>query len=711
MTAENKKTRRILSLCLTAALAAAFFSSGALEAAAVYEPLTLKIGDFTQRARLSGGSGGEQLGSDVLLVDLNADGFTDVIASSTFFSGAEQTWRGKTGIYWGPHYRDREKTEIIGENKNDQLGTALAQGDLNGDGYADLAISAYQADYKDAKKAGKVYVFFGGPLWPIAQTRSAAEADIVFHGEENEERLGLALTSGDINGDKVADLLISAPGGRDQQARVYIILGGNYFPPNHRYDVKRDALIIVYGTKNELFGSDLAVGDYDGDGVGDLAIGAYAASTEGKEQNGKVYSIPGRKITATRDASAKYEYNLLEYPQIARVFSGKQNQEWFGFSTMGKNLNGDKYDDLVVGSFMYLYQEKTGKVSVFQGHREFFSDKDPKPQNQIVGEGGQNLLGAAAAFADLNGDDNPELILGAPGVALEGDAAPGTLYVLPEFNLAGDGGFEIGRDIAHSNISSVENDDWFGASVAAADLNKDGMADLVIGAPYADGGKGQNNGAVYVLWGQADLSFRPLPSVSSSASMTRGEAIAAILKSLRLEEKEAAFLDQCQKELSFCLFTFSVQSSYQALSLGELDLYPDLPKEHAHYDAIIKATMLDLVQGYFNENNSPFRPDASLQRIHALKIVLGAMGELEWKYPFELKKIYAGGVSDRPAAFTDVDLADPQMWWYHRYLNRALEIGLIEGGGEFRPHADISRAEMEKLLANAQAATLRSAAF
>lgn len=702
MTAENKKTRGTLLFCVTIALFAAFVSAGGgAIAAAVYPRQSLRVADFTQRARFSGDSGGEQMGSEVLLMDLNGDGYSDLITSSTFFSESEQIWRGKTGIYWGPHYRDREKTEIVGENKNDQLGTALTQGDLNGDGYSDLVISAYQADYNGAEQAGKVYVFFGGPFWQIVQTRSAAEADIVFHGEQAGERLGLALAGGDINGDKIADLLISAPGGEGQQSKVYAILGGDYFPPNHRYDVKRDALIIVYGTKNELFGSDLAIGDYDGDGVGDLAIGAYAASADNKDQNGKVYAIPGRKIPATRDTSAKYEYNLLEYPRIARVFSGKQNQEWFGFSAMAKNINGDKYDDLVVGSFMYLYQEKTGKISVFQGHREFFSDDDTKPQYQIAGAGGQNLLGAAAAFADLNGDDNPELILGAPGVALEGDAAAGALYVLPEFNLAGDGDFEIGQDIAHAIITSAENDDWFGASVTAADLNKDGYADLVVGAPYADGGKGQDNGAVYVLWGPADLSFPPTPS-APSASLTRGEAIAAILQSLRLEEKEADFLNQCQKDLPFCLFTFSVQSRYERLSVSDLDLYPDLPKEHPHYAAIIKATMLDLVQGYFNENNSPFRPDASLQRIHALKMVLGAMGELEWKYPFELNKLYAGGVSDRPSVFIDVDLHDPQMWWYHRYLNRALEIGLIEGGGEFRPHEAISRAEMENLLTKAQ---------
>lgn len=651
-----------------------------------------EIYSFKRISSLLGKFGGEQLGSEVVIGDLNKDGYKDIVASSTFYS-EDKVWQGKTSIYWGPNYNLKKTTEIFGENENDQLGTAMTILDINNDNIDDLVVGAYQARYEENDEAGKVYVFYGNEDLHKKTLISAPEADIVFHGENKNERLGLSLTSGDVNGDKIDDLLISAPGAEGDQSKVYVILGGDYFPKNHRFEVKKDAKIIIYGTKNELFGSDISVGDFNGDGIGDVVIGAYNASYEDKQQNGKVYILKGRELEATRDTNNKLEYDLLRFPDMAKTFSGRQTKEWFGFNVKAMNTNEDAYDDLVVGSFMYLYKEKSGKSTIYHGSKSFFENEEDDHQIQIIGDDSENLLGASFAMGDIDGDNNPEFVLGAPGVNLNQNAATGKLFVIPEINNSGDGTFLIDREIENYFVSGFQNNDWFGSSVEVNDLDKDGLADIIVGAPYISGDNGQGLGAVYIFWGSKQIEFKNVEN-ENDQYIKRGEAVAQIVNTLGLTEKYSDFLNKCAEEIEYCLFTFAAQSNYNQISLAEGILYPDVNKNTSHYEEIMTATKLELVQGFFTEDNSPFKPDSSLKRIHALKIILNASGDMKWKYKFEL----AGEEKEITKNFDDISADKDYMWWYSRYLDKAVELGYLKAGGDFRPDEEITKNELEELL-------------
>lgn len=673
---------------------------GADSVNAVYEKMLYKNSNLSAKIKFSGQSPGEQMGSEIVIGDFNSDANKDIAISSTFFSSDEKTWRGKVSIYWGPEYSDNQKTEIIGDENNDQLGTALSRGDINDDGVDDLIVGAYKADFEKNDSAGQVYIFNGDKNFSNKKKLMASSANIIFHGEQANERLGLSLASGDVNGDDVEDLLISAPGAEGEQSKVYVLLGGSYFPDNHRFEVKKDALIIIYGTKDDLFGSDLSIGDYNGDGIGDITIGAYSASSEGKEQNGKVYVIKGRVITASRDTNNKLEYDLLKYPGISKIFFGKQSKEWFGFSTLSQNTNDDDFDDLIIGSFMYLYKSKSGKMTIYHGGADFFEPTNDNYQIQVIGDDTQNLLGAAFGMGDINGDGNQEMIMGAPGISLSDAAGPGALYFLPEINHSADGTFLFEREILHAIFFGDQNDDWFGAAVSVSDLNNDGIDDIVVGAPYSDSEIGSDNGSSFIYWGSQENLF--VNENKKESLIGRGEAVSQIIGQLEIRARNEDFLNKCEKNIQYCLFTFSAQSKYSDLSLEKLILYPDVPQTYQYYDDINIATMLDLVHGYTNMDESPFGPEETLKRVHAVKIILGAMNELSWKYKFELEKMYNGKLSEKSSVFDDVSSDVSHMWWYTRYLNRAAEVGLVAEGGLFRPDDDISRQELAEMLTNAK---------
>src|SRR5439155_9210767 len=101
----------------------------------------------------------------------------------------------------------------------DQFGINVAgQGDLNGDGYDDFAVSGFLNDAAGAD-AGRVYVYFGGP-------NADGAPDLVMTGEAPGDNLGQLGDSGDVNGDGYPDMLIGANGNNAGTGRAYLYFGG-----------------------------------------------------------------------------------------------------------------------------------------------------------------------------------------------------------------------------------------------------------------------------------------------------------------------------------------------------------------------------------------------------------------------------------------------------------------------------------------------------
>ncbi|MGL5831335.1 MAG: S-layer homology domain-containing protein, partial [Candidatus Altimarinota bacterium] len=117
--------------------------------------------------------------------------------------------------------------------------------------------------------------------------------------------------------------------------------------------------------------------------------------------------------------------------------------------------------------------------------------------------------------------------------------------------------------------------------------------------------------------------------------ISRGQATRMVLEHFDLKNKHAEFLKDCQEEINFCLQEFSGRSLFSEIKVDPLVLYPDVYPAYQYYEDINLATKLDLVRGYFLEENSPFRPEQPISKVEALKIALNAAGELKGEQRFE----------------------------------------------------------------------------
>lgn len=327
-----------------------------------------------------------------------------------------------------------------GENSGDRHGFAIAGGlDLNGDQIPDLAIGAnYYSPPSPSSRFGRVYLHFGGPTVGVTPDRDMT-------GTIWSE-FGSALDiAPDLDGDGLPDLVIGAPYAVaetiDSPGRVYVYNGGvglDEFPE-----------WTLSGTLSfEGFGASVAgIGDFNGDGYGDLAVGSPLHSSEVFE-GGRVsvfYGGPGR------DA-------------VADLFSTGTSTvaAHFGSTVRGlKDFNGDGLGDLVA------LEPQTETVSLFLGSAtspDLIDDLSITLRGYVLG-----------AVGDVNGDGLSDFAIGHPGAG--GDEGRVEVYFgastpdgTPDWILSGNPGEHLGYSIA-----------------SAGDVNGDGYDDILVGGRGSTG--------------------------------------------------------------------------------------------------------------------------------------------------------------------------------------------------------------------------------
>ncbi len=179
---------------------------------------------------LEGESGGDGAGSSVEVAgDVNGDGYDDLTVGAVYHDvGASNA--GAAYLMLGPITLDQSLTtaaaKFVGESSSDYLGyTAMAGGDINDDGFDDVAVGAYSND-DGGSNAGKAYVFLG----PVSGTVRAEWADVGLVGEGSSDYFSVAGAGGaDLTEDGYDDLLIGAwgdDGNGSQSGAIYIFEGG-----------------------------------------------------------------------------------------------------------------------------------------------------------------------------------------------------------------------------------------------------------------------------------------------------------------------------------------------------------------------------------------------------------------------------------------------------------------------------------------------------
>ncbi len=460
--------------------------------------------------------------------DFNGDGYDDLIIgvigddSRSPNTGASYVVFGKAAGFGASFdvstVNGANGFKVIGAGGWDMTGWSVASaGDVNNDGYDDLIIGAPQ-HIAGLPGEGRSYVIYGhaGALGTDQPPPSLAYLDasngFKLSGAVDNDYTGRSVASaGDINGDGFDDVIVGAwraDAGAADAGASYVVFGkaGGFLS-----DIQLSALNGSDGFKLSGVAADdrsgysvASAGDVNGDGYGDLIVGAALADPNGNS-SGASYIVFGKASGFT----ANFNLSTLNGSNGFKLSGGAASDK-SGFSVASAgDFNGDGFDDLIVGAPGAKVGSAYGAGSAYivygkaSGFAANFSLSSLSGGNgfKLTGVVGADAAGTSVAAAgDVNGDGYDDVIVGAPWAGGTGGsyvvfgkaAGFGASFALSTLN--GSNGFKL---------SGVAASDGGGISVASAgDVNGDGFADLIVGSPNADP-HGTSSGTSYVVFGKA----------------------------------------------------------------------------------------------------------------------------------------------------------------------------------------------------------------
>lgn len=481
--------------------------------------------------KLAGQHTGDLLGTSVSANgDVNGDGIRDVAIGAAGWDGpgtgigdnrgAAYVVLGSTSFNLNADLSNPPPgiIAIYGPQAGGRMGIWIDEGDVDGDGFADIVIGSDQINTDAGQHVGGAYIVFGSASLPsvidLANPPAGVRTARIL-GSHQEDHWGAALQVGDINNDGIGDVIIGGSINRDsasyvsptdysghdaraaddgglrqQGGEAYVIYGQHNWPAVidlRNPDVSNPAFKsthLIGAHEFDFLGSQVHSGDLNGDGRTDLVIGALRATApDNQGKTGAVYVIYGSATLsgatidlASPDASGQ---------QVATIY-GEHNLDCAGDSVRTYDINKDGLSDLFIGSpertFVINGEERddAGVTEIIYGQRDFL----------------------------------PSVIK-----LYDPPASP------PIFRLAG----------AHGDDQGLAGGDEFSYRLAGADVDGDGYIDYVANAMHGDGLNNGvlNGGNVYIFSGKklsAKLGMikpqQPAPPVLISASLLlNGQAV------------------------------------------------------------------------------------------------------------------------------------------------------------------------------------------
>lgn len=284
----------------------------------------------------------DKFGFSIAAGDLNKDGYNDVIVGAPFNTNDPSLYQqGAVYVFFGPDFTKR--IPIYASSSASGLGWKVASGDINGDGIDDLLISA----------TGKVLAFYGGA--GFAPAISSPDLTI----SSSSSGFGKAIeVIGDIDGDGKREIAVGSPNATINKNRdtgsVYIVKGGAGRRNVDLNSASADLIVRIDGNGLfDRFGASIAlVGDTDGDGMPEFAVGAPMADVNTNDLSGRVYLFKGKDITPSAKLASSTVFNGMTKNQAfgTALASNKKGQILIGGPRANANTGGVMMVDALTGN-------------------------------------------------------------------------------------------------------------------------------------------------------------------------------------------------------------------------------------------------------------------------------------------------------------------------------------------------------------------------
>lgn len=404
--------------------------------------------------------------------------------------------------------------DIYGDNTfpetDDNYATAVAMGDFNGDGFDDLAVGVPRQSVSGQGASGAVNVQYASANGSPAVQLITQDSFEVAGTAEAGDFFGAAVAAGDFDNDGFDDLAVGVPGeavGSASDAGSVVVLYGSVSGLNgigSQGIHQGSGGVEGSAEAGDQFGSSLAVGDFNNDGRDDLVIGVPNEAVGTAAAAGTVHVIPG----STTGLVPANDLRLQE--GSGGVVGVATAGDEFGASVAAGDLNGDGFDDLVIGipGDDVSGQNNAGAVHVLRGSSALITTTGNAQWHQnsanVPGSAEPNdAFGSSVAVGRFNGDTFADLAVGSPGED-SGPADAGYVHFLygSSSGVTGTGSININQDTANVTGTAVTGG-AFGSSLATGNFNGDTFTDIVIGVPGDTVSGATDAGSAYVFFGSA----------------------------------------------------------------------------------------------------------------------------------------------------------------------------------------------------------------